>query len=98
MTRKSEKQKPVRPANYHHGDLRAALVGAARLILEREGFDALSLRAVARGAGVSQAAPYHHFKDKDELLGAVAAEGFDGLTQAMRTRMAEEKTPAASLM
>ncbi|HWA60923.1 MAG TPA: TetR/AcrR family transcriptional regulator [Caulobacteraceae bacterium] len=64
---------------YHHGDLRNALVQAARTILEKEGPAALSLRAVAREAGVSPAAPYHHFKDKCELLDAVAQEGWEQL-------------------
>jgi len=68
---------------YHHGDLRRALVDAARRILEAEGPTALSLRAVAREAGVSPAAPYHHFKDKAELLDAVAQEGWDMLNVAM---------------
>lgn len=67
------------PKPYHHGDLRRALLRAAVVILEREGPSALSLRAVAREAGVSPAAPYHHFKDKSELLGAIAKEGFDKL-------------------
>jgi AcrR family transcriptional regulator len=69
---------------YHHGDLRRALVDAARRILEAEGPSALSLRAVAREAGVSPAAPYHHFKDKAELLDAVAQEGWQTLHQQMR--------------
>lgn len=69
---------------YHHGDLRRALVDAARRILESEGPSALSLRAVAREAGVSPAAPYHHFKDKGELLDAVAHVGWDMLGDAMR--------------
>lgn len=68
---------------YHHGDLRRALVDAARRILENEGPSALSLRAVAREAGVSPAAPYHHFKDKGELLDAVAHQGWDMLNAAM---------------
>jgi AcrR family transcriptional regulator len=68
---------------YHHGDLRRALVLAAEAVLEREGPSALSLRAVAREAGVSPAAPYHHFKDKNELLNAVAIEGFAQLKRAM---------------
>ncbi|MDP1643250.1 MAG: helix-turn-helix domain-containing protein, partial [Phenylobacterium sp.] len=59
---------------YHHGDLRRALVEAACRLLEKEGAQALSLRAVAREAGVSPAAPYHHIKDKSELLDAVAHE------------------------
>jgi AcrR family transcriptional regulator len=61
---------------YHHGDLRRALLDAAETVLEREGPGGLSLRAVAREAGVSPAAPYHHFKDKDELLLAVGKMGF----------------------
>lgn len=68
---------------YHHGDLRRALVDAARRLLEAEGPAAMSLRAVAREAGVSPAAPYHHFKDKGELLGAVASEGWAMLSAAM---------------
>ncbi|TAL30677.1 TetR/AcrR family transcriptional regulator [Phenylobacterium sp.] len=68
---------------YHHGDLRRALVDAARRLLEAEGPTALSLRAVAREAGVSPAAPYHHFKDKAELLDAVAQEGWDILSALM---------------
>jgi len=74
---------------YHHGDLRRALVDAARRILEAEGPTALSLRAVAREAGVSPAAPYHHFKDKAELLEAVAAEGWDLLDAALAKAKAE---------
>lgn len=69
---------------YHHGDLRRALVDAARRLLEAEGPSALSLRAAAREAGVSPAAPYHHFKDKAELLDAVAQEGWDMLQGKMK--------------
>ncbi len=72
------------PRPYHHGDLRRALVDAARRLLEAEGPSALSLRAVAREAGVSPAAPYHHFKDKAELLDAVAHEGWEILHASMR--------------
>ncbi|HEX6859609.1 MAG TPA: TetR/AcrR family transcriptional regulator [Caulobacteraceae bacterium] len=68
---------------YHHGDLRRGLVDAARRILEADGPTALSLRAVAREAGVSPAAPYHHFKDKAELLDAVALEGWEALGEAL---------------
>lgn len=74
---------------YHHGDLRRALIDAARRLLERDGPSALSLRAVAREAGVSPAAPYHHFKDKGELLDAVAHEGWEMLNQAMTRARAE---------
>jgi|SRR5436190_235631 AcrR family transcriptional regulator len=85
---------PTSAKPYHHGDLQRALVDAAQAILEREGPAALSLRAVAREAGVSPAAPYHHFKDKDELIGAVAKRGFEMLADAMRAATAEQKTDA----
>lgn len=68
---------------YHHGDLRNSLIEAATRILDDEGIKALSLRAVARRAGVSQAAPYRHFADKEALLAAVAAEGFKLLSKSM---------------
>ncbi|MFJ2395843.1 TetR/AcrR family transcriptional regulator [Streptomyces sp. NPDC087843] len=63
-------------ATYHHGDLRAACLRAARELLEEDGSAALSLRAVARRAGVSATAPYRHFADRDALVSAVAAEGY----------------------
>ena len=61
---------------YHHGDLRRALVRGALELLREGGPAALTLRGAARRAGVSPAAPYRHFKDKRELLAAVAEEGF----------------------
>ena len=85
---------------YHHGDLSRALVEAARRILETEGPAALSLRAVAREAGVSPAAPYHHFKDKGELLDAVAHEGWaalDAALSAARAKAADSKERMTSL-
>ncbi|MFJ4184067.1 TetR/AcrR family transcriptional regulator [Kitasatospora sp. NPDC089509] len=66
---------PQQASTYHHGDLRAACVRAARELLEEDGSAALSLRAVARRAGVSATAPYRHFADRDALLSAVAAQG-----------------------
>jgi AcrR family transcriptional regulator len=74
---------------YHHGDLRRALIDAASRVLEAEGPSALSLRAVAREAGVSPAAPYHHFKDKTELLEAVAHEGWVMLDAALAKAKAQ---------
>ncbi|MVU77185.1 TetR family transcriptional regulator [Nocardia sp. ET3-3] len=61
---------------YHHGDLPAALVRAAIELLEEGGSNELSLRAAARRAGVSIAAPYRHFADRQALLSAVAAVGY----------------------
>lgn len=69
---------------YHHGDLRRALLVAARRLVEREGPSRVGLRALAREARVSPAAPYHHFADRDAILAALAAEGFAELAEAMR--------------
>jgi AcrR family transcriptional regulator len=73
-----------RRASYHHGNLRRALLDAALPLVEKEGPEALTLRAAARLAGVSQAAPYRHFADKRALLAAVAEEGFRAMTNEMR--------------
>ncbi len=77
---------------YHHGNLRDALLVAARDLLEQDGIEGLSLRALAKATGVTQAAPYSHFRDKDELLAAIAEEGF----QRLAIQMAEDATGAAS--
>lgn len=82
---------------YHHGDLSRALVAAGRRILESEGPAALSLRAVAREAGVSPAAPYHHFKDKGELLDAVAEEGWSELGMAIAQGRARTDNPKLAM-
>lgn len=68
---------------YHHGALRPALVAAAHTILSELGTTGLTLRECARRAGVSHAAPKHHFPDKTSLLTAVAAAGFRDLTASM---------------
>lgn len=68
---------------YHHGDLHNALVRAAVELLEEDGAAALSLRAAARRAGVSTAAPYRHFPDRDALLSAVAAVGYRDLADRL---------------
>ncbi len=72
-----------RRAAYHHGDLRRALLAAASALLAEVGPAALSLRAVARAAGVTHAAPYRHFPDKAALLAALATDGFERLRAAM---------------
>jgi AcrR family transcriptional regulator len=68
---------------YHHGDLRAALVRATMELLEERGETALSLRAVARRAGVSPAAPYRHYADREALVSAVAAVGYRELAERL---------------
>lgn len=77
-------------ASYHHGDLRRALLAAGLNLLEKRGPAQVSLREVARVAGVSHAAPYRHFDSRETLLAALAADGFDALGEAME-RAAEGK-------
>jgi AcrR family transcriptional regulator len=72
-----------RKVGEHHGDLRPALVAAALAILDEGQAEALTLREVARRAGVSAAAPYNHFADKAALLAAVAVDGFEKLGAAL---------------
>ena len=68
---------------YHHGDLREALIKAGRAILEKDGVEALTLRACARKAGVSHAAPQHHFAGINDLLAEIAATGFEDFVKAL---------------
>jgi AcrR family transcriptional regulator len=70
--------------SYHYGALHEALLSAAETILCRDGLAALTLRAIAREAGVSHGAPAHHFKDLSDLLSAPVASGFERLTVAMQ--------------
>lgn len=78
---------PTKPKDdtYHHGDLRNALIAAGVQMLESEGAQGLSLRKLAKQAGVSHNAPYMHFADKEALLAAIAEEGFHILTDAVRS-------------
>ncbi len=69
--------------SYHHGDLKEALLSAAEDILTEKGVQGLTLRACARRAGVSHAAPKHHFADVSELLSEVSVRSFDRLTVAL---------------
>ena len=70
-----------KPRPYHHGDLAPTLRKVARAILEEEGLDALSLRSVARRAGVSHAAPYRHYASREALLAEIAVEGYAELRE-----------------
>lgn len=80
--------KTPRRGPYHHGDLARALVGAAAGLLEKSGPEGVTLRAVARRVGVSPAAVYRHYADKNALLAAIAAEGFAELAAAFRVARA----------
>ena len=84
-----------RPRPYHHGALRSALVAEAVRLLAEGDPAALSLRELARRLGVSPAAPYRHFADKDALLAAVAQEGFERLSVELEA--AAEAHPDAPL-
>ena len=75
--------KTAKKGSYHHGDLRRALIGAAREVLREGGTGKLSLRAAARRAGVSHASAYYHFEDKTSLVAAVAVSAFEELEGAM---------------
>ncbi|QDF39110.1 WHG domain-containing protein [Bradyrhizobium symbiodeficiens] len=78
---------------YHHGALREALLQAAERVLERDGLAGLTLRAVAREAGVSHAAPTHHFGDLTGLLSELAAVGFRQFNAAMASSCDAATTP-----
>jgi AcrR family transcriptional regulator len=80
-------------ATYHHGDLRTALVRAAIELLEESGETELSLRAVARRAGVSPAAPYRHYADREALVSAVAAVGYRELAERLAAAHPSPSTP-----
>lgn len=78
---------------YHHGDLRAALLAAGEAELAERGIEGFSLRSVAKRAGVSHAAPAHHFGDVGGLLTALATEGFVRFQAAMDAREAGALDP-----
>ena len=82
---------------YHHGDLREALLKASLNLLRGPRASEFTLREVARRAGVSHTAPYRHFRDKADLLAAVAEDGFERLTEAMASAAAKGKTPFEQL-
>lgn len=77
-----------RKFKYHHGQLREALIESALQLLTEHGIEGLNLRALAKATGVTPAAPYSHFRDKDDLLAAVAETGF----QRLALQMAEDAT------
>ena len=82
---------------YHHGHLRAACVEAGVRLVEDDGPDAVTIRGVARIAGVSHTAPLHHFRDRHELLDAVADRGFDLLVERLDASLAPDATPTEAL-
>lgn len=79
---------------YHHGDLRSALLDAALDVISELGPQGLTIREVARRAGVSHAAPYRHFTDKDELILAVVEQGFELMHQTMQHEQSQAEPDA----
>src|SRR5580658_1909495 len=76
-------KRPAKKRAYHHGDLKDQLVAAAEAIILERGVDGFTLREAARRAGVSPAAPAHHFKDASGLLAEVAMRGFQDFGDAL---------------
>jgi AcrR family transcriptional regulator len=85
VTERDEAAPADPPRPYHHGALREALLDAAAQILERKGVDGLTLRAAARAAGASHAAPKNHFGDLTGLLSELAAAGYERFTDRLQT-------------
>jgi AcrR family transcriptional regulator len=92
------KGKPVEDTPYHHGALHEALLKAAEKVLERDGLQGLTLRAVAREAGVSHAAPTHHFGDLTGLVSELAAIGFRQFNAAMAAADSSGPSPLDKAM
>jgi AcrR family transcriptional regulator len=83
---------------YHHGDLKNALIKAGVEILAEEGIGGLSLRKVAKQAGVSHAAPYSHFSDKQALIAAISTEGFKQLYSQIESVIEEHRGNPETLL
>jgi AcrR family transcriptional regulator len=93
----SSRKRSVKTA-YHHGNLRDELVLQGMAILESEGLVALSMREIARRAGVTQTAPLHHFDGKAGLLAAIAAQGFRMLFEIRMQALKDQRDPRERLM
>jgi AcrR family transcriptional regulator len=91
----SETESAGAARRYHHGDLKTALLVEAETILERDGIQALTLRAAARAAGVSHAAPTNHFGDLSGLLSELAAVGFNRFSAMLAAARATGDDPAS---
>lgn len=99
MVRSSPRRSAAASKNtYHHGDLRRGLIDAALALVAEGSLADLSLREVARRAGVTYGAPYHHFADKSALLAAVARQGFEELVSELERAAARKTTLQAELL
>jgi AcrR family transcriptional regulator len=99
----TQSEEPVRPAEparrdrYHHGDLRSALVDTAVDLIAERGVRGFSLAEASRRLGVTVAAPYRHFADRDDLLAAVAIRAFGVFAAVLAATLEEDATPAEQL-
>jgi AcrR family transcriptional regulator len=90
----AKRQRPKKRRAYHHGELRRVCIDEGLALLSREGKQAVSLREIARRAGVSPRAPYRHFEDRLALLAALAESGFSDFGAALQAALdAEEGSP-----
>jgi AcrR family transcriptional regulator len=90
-------EEPAQRGRYHHGDLRAALVDTAIDLIAERGVRGFSLAEASRRLGVTVAAPYRHFADRDDLLAAVAGRAFGVFAAVLSATLDEDATPAAQL-
>ena len=97
MASKSDRESPEKQP-YHHGDLRAALMAAALKLIDQHGVKGFTLKDAARMAGVSIAAPYRHFADKEALLHAIQQEGFATFDAELAASRDPEATPKVRLI
>ena len=95
-TAQAEVRQVKKGDQYHHPDLREAMIRVAQELLETEGPSSWTVRAAARIAGVSSGAPYRHFADKDTLLAAVAARGFEDLRTEIASALERANPEPAS--
>ena len=82
---------------FHHGDLKSALIDATLALLDARGVAGISLREVARAAGVSSGAPYHHFATRTDLLAEVALRGFAALAEEIARAEGSSRLPGVRL-
>src|SRR5262249_56864378 len=79
-----------RKAHYHHGELREALISATRQLVEQRGAENFTLADACRVAGVTTAAPYRHFRGKQEILEEIASRGFEELSKRSMAMLAQK--------
>jgi AcrR family transcriptional regulator len=95
---KPRAKKASRTRSYHHGNLRSALIRASFALIARDGVGALTLRKVAKMAGVTHAAPYAHFVDKEDLIAALKQEGFTELKRQVEAILGSQAAPDRALL